>query len=118
MKRNPVQFQKSLSLKAFLKHYGDEDKCFEARFKWRWSNGFICPNCGHHKSCHLNTRKLRQCYRCHRKTSLIAGTIFESSKLPLTTIWFQAIYLLTQTKKANLHFFKVGNVNRYLHKPL
>ena len=98
MKRNSVQFQKGLSLNDFLNHYGDEEKCFEALFKLRWPNGFICPNCGHDKSCHLNTRKLRQCYRCHRQTSIIAGTIFESSKLPLT-IWFQAIYLLTQTKK-------------------
>ena len=98
MKRNPVQFQKDLSLDAFLEHYGDEDKCFEALFNLRWPNGFACPSCGHRKSCHLNTRKLRQCYRCHRQTSLTAGTIFESSKLPLT-IWFQAIYLLTQTKK-------------------
>ena len=29
---------------------------------------------------------------------MIAGTIFESTKLPLT-IWFQAIYLITQDKK-------------------
>ena len=98
MKRNPVQFQKGLSLNAFLEHYGKEEKCFDALFKLRWPDGFICPNCSHDKSCHLNTRKLRQCYRCHRQTSIIAGTIFESSKLPLT-IWFQAIYLLTQTKK-------------------
>ena len=27
MKRNPVQFQKGLSLNEFLEHYGDEDKC-------------------------------------------------------------------------------------------
>lgn len=98
MKRNTVQFQKGLSLNEFMELFGDEEKCFQALFKWRWPNGFICPNCGHDKSCHLNTRKLRQCYRCHRQTSVIAGTIFDSSKLPLT-IWFQAIYLITQTKK-------------------
>ena len=98
MKRNQVQFQKGLSLNEFLKHYGTEELCFDALFKWRWPNGFKCPNCGHHKSCHLNTRKLRQCYQCHRQTSVIAGTIFDSTKLPLT-LWFQALYLLTQTKK-------------------
>lgn len=98
MKRNPVQFQKGLSLNAFMEHYGDEEKCFDALFELRWPDGFVCPNCGHDQSCHLNTRKLRQCYRCHRQTSIIAGTIFESSKLPLTT-WFQGLYLLTQTKK-------------------
>ena len=98
MERNSVQFQKGLSLNEFLKLYGTEEQCFEALFNWRWPDGFICPKCGHDKSCHLNTRKLRQYYGCHRQTSVIAGTVFASSNLPLT-IWFQAIYLLTQTNK-------------------
>ena len=34
----------------------------------------------------------------HRQTSITAGTIFDSTKLPLT-VWFQAIYLMTQDKK-------------------
>ena len=34
---------------------------------------------------------------CHRQTSITAGTI-DSTKLPLT-VWFQAIYLMTQDKK-------------------
>jgi hypothetical protein len=46
----------------------------------------------------LANRKLQQCNRCHRQTSVTAGTNFESTKLPLT-IWFQAIYLITQDKK-------------------
>jgi len=98
MRRNAVQFQKGLSLNEFMKKYGDEDQCFDELFKLRWPDGFVCPNCGHDKSCHLNTRKLRQCYRCKRQTSVIAGTIFESSKLPLT-VWFQAIDLLRQSNK-------------------
>ena len=38
-----------------------------------------------------------QCQACDRQTSLTAGTIFHASKLPLT-LWFQAMYFLTQTK--------------------
>ena len=59
MKRNAVQFQKGLSLNEFLQAYGDEDQHFDALFRLRWPDGFVCPNCGHDKSCHLNTRKLR-----------------------------------------------------------
>ena len=54
--------------------------------------------CGHDRCCQLNSRKLQQCNRCHRQTSITAGTIFDSTKLPLT-VWFQAIYLMTQDKK-------------------
>ena len=88
--RSPVQFQKGISLSALLSLYGTEDQCFDALYRWRWPNGFVCPHCGHHRCCQLNTRKLQQCNRCHRQTSITAGTIFEATKLPLT-VWFQAI---------------------------
>ena len=35
---------------------------------------------------------------CRRQTSLTAGTIFNSTKAPLTT-WLRAMYLITQTKQ-------------------
>ena len=98
MARNPVQFQKGISLNAFLSLYGTEDQCFDALYQWRWPNGFLCPHCGHDRCCQLNSRKLQQCNRCHRQTSITAGTIFDSTKLALTR-WFQAIYLMTQNKK-------------------
>lgn len=98
MARNQVQFQKGLSLNQFISLYGTEEQCFNALFEWRWPSGFQCPSCGYDKSCRLSHRKLQQCHRCHHQTSLTAGTIFESTKLPLTT-WFQAFYLISQDKK-------------------
>ncbi len=96
--RNKVQFQKGLSLNEFFKHYGREERCFGALYAWRWPEGFRCPHCGHDKSCQLTHRKLQRCNRCHRQTSITAGTIFEATRLPLM-VWFQAIYLITQDKK-------------------
>ena len=45
----------------------------------------------------VKTRTLYQCTACRRQTSLIAGTIFASTKMPLST-WFRAMYHLTQSK--------------------
>jgi hypothetical protein len=42
-------------------------------------------------------RAVYQCTHCHHQHSLISGTIFSATKLPLTT-WFLAIHLLTQAK--------------------
>ena len=98
MERNQTQFQKGLGLGDFIKMYGTEEQCFAALYSWRWPQGFICPQCGHDKSCQLTTRKLQQCYQCHHPTSITAGTIFEATKLPLTT-GFQALYLISQSKK-------------------
>jgi transposase-like protein len=98
MARNKVQFQKGFSLREFLQHYGTEEQCFNALYAWRWPQGFRCPQCGHDRSCQLTQRKLQQCNRCHRQTSVTAGTIFEATRLPLT-LWFWALYLITQDKK-------------------
>src|SRR5271165_1459450 len=39
-----------------------------------------------------------RCNACRKQTSVTAGTIFASSKLPLH-LWFKAMYLMTQSKK-------------------
>ena len=98
MARNRIQFQKGLSEAGFATLYGAEEGCREALARWRWPNGFICPKCGGREHCVLAQRVLYQCNACRRQTSLTAGTIFDSTKLPLTT-WFRAMYLITQTKQ-------------------
>lgn len=95
---NKVQFQKGYSLSEFIQSYGTEEQCFDALFQWRWPNGFSCPFCAHDQYCQLTQRKLLQCNQCRRQTSITAGTVFQSTKLPLT-LWFQAMYLITQDKK-------------------
>lgn len=97
MKKNQVQFQKGMSLVEFMAHYGTEEKCRQALYKARWPQGFRCPMCGAMEHCKLKSRPIYQCNHCHHQASLIAGTIFQASKLPMT-IWFLAIYLLTQSK--------------------
>ena len=97
MAKNKVQFQKGFSLYNFIRSYGTEKQCYQTLFRYRWPDGFICPKCGGKGHCEISSRKVLQCHRCRTQTSLIAGTIFSSTKLPLT-IWFLAIYLITQSK--------------------
>jgi ISXO2-like transposase domain/Transposase zinc-ribbon domain len=88
---------KGLSEAAFRQRFGTEEACREALFQMRWREGLTCPACGHRGFCALKTRKLFQCNRCKKQVRLMAGTVFQDTKLPLTT-WFQAIYHLTQSK--------------------
>ena len=97
MPRNPVQFQKGMSDADFDRLYGTESQCREALFVWRWPEGFLCPICGGSKHSAIGTRALYQCSACRTQTSLTAGTILHSTKLPLKT-WFRAIYHMTQSK--------------------
>ncbi len=97
MPKNKIQFQKGLSLPKFLYSYGTEKQCEKVLFSMRWPQGLICPDCGSAHHYELKTRRLYQCSACKRQISLISGTIFEATKLQLTT-WFLAIYLITQSK--------------------
>jgi ribosomal protein L37AE/L43A len=99
MPMNRVQFQPGLSLAGFLKSYGTEAQCEEALFAARWPRGFRCPDCGaeHAYALRRGARRLWQCAQCRHQSSLLAGSLFEATKLPLTT-WFLAMFLITQAK--------------------
>lgn len=88
---------RGLSEVEFRERFGTEEACCQALFETRWREGLICPACGHRGFCALKTRKLFQCNRCKKQVRLTAGTVFQDTKLPLTT-WFAAIYHLTQAK--------------------
>lgn len=99
MSMNRVQFQPGLSMPDFMRDYGAEAQCEEALTLTRWPKGFHCPKCDHERHCvlHSKGRKTFQCNACHHQTSIIAGTLFQGSNLPLTT-WFLAIHLISQAK--------------------
>jgi len=96
---NRIQFQKGMSLNQFLTRYGIEQQCEAALEEARWPEGFRCPKCNSkdHYRYRRGNLKIFQCRGCCTQTTLTGGTIFHSTKLPLT-IWFQAMYLLTQNK--------------------
>ena len=97
MPKNQVQFQRGMSLREFMDKYGTREQCEQALFGWRWPRGFVCPECGHTGYCTLQGRRLFQCNRCGRQTSVTAGTVFADTKLVLN-VWFLAMHLITQAK--------------------
>ena len=97
MQKNMVQFQKGLSLHDFLDEFGPAEQCEQALFRMRRPDGLGCDACGSHSFCRLRRRRVFQCNRCKRQVSLLAGTILQSTKLPLNA-WFLAIDLLTPAK--------------------
>lgn len=99
MAMNRIQFQPGLSMPEFLKDYGTELQCEQALATVRWPDGFRCPRCkgAGHFVFRDGPRKVFQCTGCRHQASLIAGTVFQGTKLPLTT-WFLAIYLISQAK--------------------
>ena len=94
MAMNLIQFQAGLSLPVFLAQFGTDEQCADALEASRWPQGFQCPDCGNadYYLLKVGKHKTFQC-KCFRlQTSLIAGTLFQSTHLALN-IWFLAIYL-------------------------
>jgi transposase-like protein len=99
MPQNRIQFQHGMSVSELIERYGTEAQCEKALERFRWPDGFVCPECGgrEHSRFVADGRQYWQCSTCRTQSTVCSGTLFHASKLPLTK-WFQAIYLVTQNK--------------------
>lgn len=84
------------TLSDFEKRFPTEEACRRYLYQLRWPNGYICPRCGHTKAWPMKNGLFR-CASCFYKASVIAGTIFEGTRKPLT-MWFRVIWLVTSQK--------------------
>ena len=88
------------SLPEFEARFPDDAACARWLFEKRWPDGFRCPGpgCGHDKGWELDRGTLLvECARCHRQTSVTAGTVLHRSHLPLR-LWFLAAWLVATHK--------------------
>ncbi len=82
------------SLREFEARFPDDLACARWLLARRWPDGFRCPACGHDKGWELGRGTLLiECAKCHRQTSVTAGTVLHRSHLPLR-VWSLAAWLV------------------------
>lgn len=88
------------NLKELMAHFSNDDVCRAYMEKMRWGDNPVCPHCGEGKPYKLKDGKAWRCKSrtCRKDFSVTVGTIFENSKVKLST-WLAALYLLTGHKK-------------------
>jgi len=93
------------TLQEAIIYFADPANCREYLVARRWPNGVECPRCKSKKVYLLASKpwhwvcKNKDCGgRNGYRFSVITKTIFENTNYPLS-IWFQVIYLMTQSKK-------------------
>ena len=64
--------------------FSSEAACREYLQQLRWPDGFRCPRCLGERGWPVGRGDLMECSSCHRQTSVIAGTIFEGTRKPLS----------------------------------
>ncbi len=47
MAKNLIQLRKPLIVNDFIEQHATEKRCADALLGWRWSYGFLSPQCGH-----------------------------------------------------------------------
>jgi transposase-like protein len=88
-----------VNLVTLIEQFGnDEAKCREYLEVLRWQNGIECPRCAHQQTTKIANRDQYYCIACHYNFSVMAGTVFNDSHLPLWK-WFLCAYLLCESRK-------------------
>jgi transposase-like protein len=85
------------SFYAWQRTFSTDEKCMAHLRAIRWANGFQCSHCGHDHGYWTAAYDRFECACCHQQTSVISGTLFHATKLPLTK-WFWAIYWMASDK--------------------
>lgn len=78
----PKDYRKLLKL--------SEDDCFDYLASVRWPDGFTCSKCSS-KEFWKSQQRQWICSKCKTRNRVLAGTLFQDTKLPLT-LWFQIIW--------------------------
>lgn len=105
------------SLPEFQKVFPDDAACAKYLEDVRWPDGFACHKCGMagepYRFPTRSTTVLR-CRICKTSTSLTAGTVMQQTHTPLST-WFWAAYIVTtQTPgQSALQFQRQLGLTRY-----
>ncbi len=102
----------TLNLSTIAKRYSDEGEAYLFVESLRWPNGPICPHCGlvgeatylapkdGHRTTRtgkVSNRRLWQCNECRKQFSVLIGTIFEDSRIPLSK-WLLGIHMMCAGK--------------------
>ncbi|MGA2668893.1 MAG: IS1595 family transposase [Ignavibacteria bacterium] len=86
------------SLIQVQEHFKDEKTCREHLEELRWNGNVTCPFCHHDKVYKTNIGYKCANPKCYKKFTVLVGTFFENTKIPLRK-WFVAIYIATSHKK-------------------
>ena len=85
-------------------YFAGEENAYDLIEGVRWPNGPVCPHCGSDERAYRikvsrEKRRVWKCKKCRKTFSVLLGTIFEKSHIPLSK-WLAAIYMICSSKKS------------------
>ena len=86
---NKNKTKQEMNIMKLVEKFQDEESCRNALAELRWEDGVTCPRCGSKSIRNSYTREQYDCGSCGYQFSVISGTIFHDTHLPLRK-WFVA----------------------------
>ena len=86
-----------MDLKQLHKDFGTQKKCIAYLEKIRWGKTPLCANCESDNVTKRTDGMRWHCNSCRKDYSVLVGTIFEGTRLPLPQ-FFQAMFIMNNAK--------------------
>lgn len=102
-----------LNLRELRKRIENEADAYVLLEELRWPHGPVCPHCGHDKAYFLkpangtsratgpkrtqSQRRVWKCAKCRKQFSVLTGTIFHGTKVPIET-WLMVMVQMSSAK--------------------
>jgi len=81
----------------FSKIYPDRETCFKFLSDLKWEHGYSCRKCGNTNYLSGHLPYSRRCTKCRYEESVIAYTIFQNTKIPITKSFYM-LFLIYSSK--------------------
>src|ERR1035437_1471185 len=92
------QVRSAVDLLSVVHRYGTDDQCRAYLTELRWAGKVTCPKCLSDSISRVQKRNIFDCNSCRYQFSVLSGTMFHDTHLPLTK-WFFATYLMCESRK-------------------
>lgn len=97
----------------FERSFSTDEQCIAYLFSLKYENGFECKFC-FGKEYWQNKRSVLICKKCKQETSVLSGTIFHKSQLPLHLLFRMLWYMIVQKIGVSaVSVQRVLGLNRY-----
>jgi transposase-like protein len=88
----------AMDLMKLMEAFDTEPECRQYLEELRWHGEIVCPRCSGKIISRIAKRDQFDCDSCRYQFSVMSGTIFHDSHLPLPK-WFAATYLICESRK-------------------
>ena len=97
-RKQKPEVKQDMNLVKLVERFHSEDACRTYLEELRWPDGIACPRCGDTSVSIVHERHQYDCNSCRYQFSVMSGTIFHDTHLPLWK-WFLAVYTMVESKK-------------------